>query len=122
MNGCKRIHSIYCKYGVGLMALKKEPSKVYETSSEAIKAALDCGLHFIVELKGDHKKIIAWDCEVKSKEDLLKQYKQYGDKISALNSKKDDYWLVLITDSGYNEILPLSEVREYEKINIKEYL
>ena len=122
MNKCKRIHSIYCKYGVGLMALKKEPSKFYETCADAIKAALACGLHFVVEYKGDQKKILAWDCEIKSKDELLNQYKRYADKISVLNSKNDTYWLVLITDSGYNEILPLSEVREYEKINVKEYL
>lgn len=108
-------------YGVGLVALeRKRPDMLYEAKDEAIKAAVAAGLGFIVEFKGESKKILSWNSAVHERSTLLEKYKkkQDADKIAVLNKCLEPYWLELVSVSNANHILPLSSVEAYEHIEV----
>lgn len=107
-------------YGVGLVALERKPDKVYETKDEAIKAAAAAGLSFIVEFKGETRKILSWNSKVEKRDILLEKYKkrQDADKIAVLNLCEEPYWLELRSASNANHIMPLSSVEAYEHIEV----
>ena len=110
--------SLSCVYGVGIVALKEKPTKGYTSRQEAIIRAIECGIQFIVEYKGNNRKILAWGSEVETRGNLLKQYQGNADKLTALNNCEEPYWLVLKNKSGNNHILPLSAIEAYEEIKV----
>lgn len=107
-------------YGVGLVALERKPDKLYESKEAAIKTAVAAGLSFIVEFKGENRKILSWNSAVEKRDILLEKYKERRDagKISCLNLCEEPYWLELRSASNANYIMPLSSVEAYEHIEV----
>ena len=112
-----RISHVEREYGVGLMALETKPDKIYKNRKEAINAAFNCGVYFIVEYVGNSKKILAWNAYMRKREDLLERFKGCGDKLAQLNSCEEPMWLELGTRSEYNHIMPLSQVESFERLD-----
>ena len=119
-------------YGTGIMALKRRPMKIYPSLESVKKAAMDCGVNFVVEFfstsvfeeEKNIRQFLAWSFNIKTREQLFIDYNRCGEKLSVLRGCQKPYWLELTTSSGNNYIIPIgSDISEksVEKLNQKSF-
>jgi hypothetical protein len=86
--------------------------------NDAIADAKSKNVDFIVEFLPDgEKKILSWNYEVQHRAVLEQRYLFDGDKRTILKASTDEQWLVLGKGQAFETILPISEVRHFEKID-----
>ena len=105
------------KYGVGVMALFAKSTAEYTDIKDAIAAAKNSKVDFIVEFSSHGKKVLSWNYAIEEKSVLEERYLFDGDKRTILGASDDKYWLTLSKGQPFETILPLSEVKSFEKID-----
>ena len=104
------------KYGVGVMGLFANKAE-YTDIKDAIAAAKTSKVDFIVEFSSHGKKVLSWNYAIEEKSVLEERYLFDGDKRTILGASDDKYWLTLSKGQPFETILPLSEVKSFEKID-----
>ena len=106
------------KYGVGVMGLFSNHGE-FTNINDAITEAKSKNIDFIVEfLPDDEKKILSWNYAIEDKKSLERRYLFDADKRAILNSSNDEQWFVLGKGNDFETILPVSEVRHFERLEI----
>lgn len=105
------------KYGIGVIGLFSNVAE-FVNLKDAVAVAKKSNVDFIVEFLPDgEKKILSWNYVIEDRTSLEERYIFDGDKRTILSSSLDKQWLVLSKGQPFETILPISEVRHFEKID-----
>ena len=104
-------------YGVSPLALMATSGN-FNSLDEAVAYAKASEMDFVVEYSDQGKKILAWNYAFEGREALEERYLFDGDKRRILETSTDKQWLVLRKNRPYEIILPLSEVSNFERLDV----